>query len=271
MRDQKNKFQGCVECMSGKALDSVETLVSILEVLGGENKNERSIRSIGESCGASKSTIHRMLQGLEQEQWVYQDQDSKSYCIGLRFLCLAEEWRQRLPIVRLCEQYIESLAQKCGHTVAVYILDNNRAVCLHKIDSHGRIRIASQIGCEFPLHAGASGKTVLAFSPRQVYERVFSEPLEQYTPYTVTRHDILKQQIDDIRRKGYCISQEEVDPGVAAISAPVLDVNQSLVFVITIAGACFDINQDRAVLLDCLLSVKKSIEYQIKSGHEIKS
>lgn len=250
--------------MTTRVLEATNALISLLEELE-TNQQEQGIRSLGDNIGVSKSTVHRMLQNLASKFWVYQDNDSKNYYIGLRFLCFANEWKQNLRIVQIADPYLQNLAHQCGQTIVLNILNKGRALCIHKIEALSIIRIASRVGHEYPLHAGASGKTVLAYSPKSLVDETLSCNLESFGPCTITDPAILRDQLVQIRKTKYCITQEEVDPGVAAISSPVLNSDNSLAFVVTIAGTYFDIRQNEEDYLRLLLSTTSELEDIINS------
>ena len=134
---------------------------------------------------------------------------------------------------------------------------------MHKIDALSIIRIASRIGHEYPLHAGASGKSVLAYSPKTLIDKILSSPLTSYTPYTITDPEVLRKQLEEIKKVRYCISKEEVDPGVAAIASPVLDDKGNLLFVITIAGTYFEIESNTDQYVEMLLDTTSRVEKAI--------
>jgi len=50
-------------------------------------------------------------------------------------------------------------------------------------------------------------------------------------------------------RRGYAFSDQEVDPDVRAIAAPILNATGQLVAGLSIAGPAFQINKKRAALL----------------------
>ena len=89
--------------------------------------------------------------------------------------------------------------------------------------------MAGERGYIVPLQSGASGKTLLAAQPEPLREQL----LQELEPDR-TRQRILKNQLLKIRQDGYCISEGEVDQGVAAIAMP-LRLKDNI-FVLSISG-----------------------------------
>ena len=251
--------------MSSRIPETADALISLLDALESAT-DEQSIRTLGENIGVPKSTVHRLLQGLLSKGWVYQDDRTKNYSIGLRFLCQAEEWRRGLSVVRIAEAALHDLSLQCEQTVVLSILHKEQVLCVEKIDSLSILHIASQIGHVYPLHAGATCKTALAYAPQMLINKVMSTTLRRYTPLTTVDHLILQKQLQKIKNDGYCFTKEEVDPGVAALAAPVLGKDHELICIVTIAGAYFYILENKQRYLELLLATVSRLEKDFRGS-----
>lgn len=225
--------------MSSKVNDLARAMTQILTTLYMHD-GDVGIRAIAAECGVPKSSLHRMLQALKEEGWVYQGGEDDNYRIGLRLLVLASQSRLRMGLVKQLHPVMKRISEFCGQTVILSVLEGKQTVCLHTIESNKRIRVDSQVGSRGPLHAGASGKALLAFAQTELREEVLSEPLESYTPFTITEPGRLRAELEKIRKNRYAVSIEELDPGAAAIAAPILDQRGELVAGLSIAGPRFD-------------------------------
>jgi DNA-binding IclR family transcriptional regulator len=76
----------------------------------------------------------------------------------------------------------------------------------------------------------------LAFADRAVQERVLAGTLHRYTEQTVTDAGQLQQRLDEIRRLGYAFSDQEVDPGVRAVAAPICSSERGLVAALSLVA-----------------------------------
>ena len=135
-----------------KFFDSIDTILTILEALE-DLEEAHSVRKIEELTGVPKSTVHRILQELTAIGWAYQDEEDKNYYIGLKFLSLANEWRVNLDTVKRIDPVLRNVVKRCGQSAFINIIDHERVVCLHKIESNRVVRITSIIGEEQLFHA----------------------------------------------------------------------------------------------------------------------
>lgn len=222
-------------------------LVNILELLF-DSKEEVGIRELARLCDMPKSTVERLVNSLTEVQWVVQNPKSKKYRIGLRLLQLTNRWQLHAELVRLVSPIMEDLVLQTNLTAIITMLDGDGGRCIHKFDSKQAIKLVSTVGAATPLHAGASGKSLLAFLPQSEIDRILSRPLEGFTPQTVTDPEVLKIELQEIRQHGFVFTVGEVDEGAAAIGAPVFDEDHTVLASLSIAGSKFDM-MDRSQLL----------------------
>ena len=58
------------------------------------------------------------------------------------------------------------------------------AVCLHQVETGQPLRLSLEPGSMAPLHAGATGRVLLAYALPEIVEAVIARGLEQVTPDT---------------------------------------------------------------------------------------
>ena len=214
-------------------------LVHILELLF-ESQEEVGIRELARLCDMPKSTVERLVHSLADVQWVIQNPKTKKFRIGLRLLQLTNRWHLNMELVRLISPVMEDLVVETNLTAIITVLDGDKGRCINKFDSKQAIKLVSTVGATIPLHAGASGKALLAFLPQTEIDRILSGPLKTFTSNTTTDPAVLNRQLKEIREKGFVVSIEEVDDGAAAIGVPIFDIDNSVLASLSIAGSKFD-------------------------------
>src|SRR5207248_2055795 len=74
-----------------------------------------------------------------------------------------------------------------------------------------------------PLHAGASQKALLAFLAEEEVGRVATGSLERLCRATITDPEELRENLAEIRKRGWAISFEETNVGVWGVAVPLLE------------------------------------------------
>lgn len=77
---------------------------------------------------------------------------------------------------------------------------------------------------------GASAKSLLAFMPRKLQQKLVADQPGDKPEEAAA----LEAQLDEIRRRGYSISESEVDLGVWGVSVPIMTSNGRLEGTITL-------------------------------------
>ena len=86
-----------------------------------------------------------------------------------------------------------------------------------------------------PLHATSSGLVALAFSSNAFQQKFLSEPLERHTDNTICDPEILRHQIENIRKFGLCSLTAAFDEDVSSVGAPVFGAGTHIVGALAVA------------------------------------
>ncbi len=78
-----------------------------------------------------------------------------------------------------------------------------------------------QPGRVMPINAAASAKAIFAFQPEPVIAKALAAPLHAFTDRTITDPVKLRQNLEEIRAKGYAMCADELDPGVLSYACPI--------------------------------------------------
>ncbi len=243
-------------------MDSIQRVTLLMDLLLAQ-EDELGIRDIAAMVDVPKSTVQRMLASLEAAGWVSVSPETRKYRIGLRFLAYANAWRLRFELVRQTRPILEDLSARTQETVLLLVLDGDCGRCIDKVEPVKTFKLVAEVGKTFPLHAAACGKILLAYSPEAVRDRVFSRPLERFTPMTITDETALRDELDRTVERGYARSVEELTPGAAEVAVPILDRDDNLVAGLSVAGASAEIEHR---FDDMLQELRDAAERILPSG-----
>jgi DNA-binding IclR family transcriptional regulator len=172
---------------------------------------------LGERLDLARSTVHRILAALEQEELVASDRGR--YFIGPAFDRLAHSAQERF--IAEITPYLARLCSEIGETVQLCIRDGDKVLVVAQVPSEQELRVVGTIGSLRPLHATASGKAFLAELANDAVERLLPSVLVGYTPSTQTDLRALERELEEIRTHGVATTREELSVGVCSIGAVV--------------------------------------------------
>ena len=189
-------------------------------------------------CRFPKSTLYRFLDNLTRRGLLKLNPATKEYRLGASFIRLGQIAQKGVPLLEVCYPTMRRLSAEIGESVYLSVREGGEKVCLSCVEARSApIKYAPTPGSVAPLHAGASGKVLLAFMPEEeMAELVDKSRLASVTPKTITHKDRLKLRLRQIRKNGYDYSEGELVPGTWALAFPILDPGGSAFASLTVAG-----------------------------------
>lgn len=243
------------------SVGAVETLFDILEYV--HQKNGVTLSEATSDLNYAKSTIHRHLSTLEQRGYVVNED---GYHAGLRFLELGEDARNRKQAYQLAKEKVEELAKETDERAQFLVEEHGEAVYLHRAVGDRAVRTDPGIGKRIPLHATASGKSILAAMPPEKASRIIEQTaFEIITDETITNQETLYDELDQIRQRGYAFNREENLDGLCAIGVPVKGPKGSVIGGISVSGPSHRLTGERfkEELPSLLLGTANELELNI--------
>ncbi|MDR3589873.1 MAG: IclR family transcriptional regulator [Negativicutes bacterium] len=222
-------------------INSVDRALDILLLLQREGK-EMGVTQMSAVLGMYKSTVHRTLTTLENKGFVQQNPDNGKYWLGIRLYSLGMLIRERLPLRNIAYPHAKSLSEKFDEVVHMSILDKNarsypQHIIIDKIQGRQQIlSLTPPVGSGAPCHSSAVGKCLLAFSPRPDVEKFVGSPLPVFTDKTFGSWDALLQELDNIKRRGFAVDDEELEIGLTCVAGPILGRDAEIVAALSLSG-----------------------------------
>ncbi|GAA1902281.1 IclR family transcriptional regulator [Williamsia serinedens] len=225
------------------SVQSVDRALEVLEILGRDG--EGGVSDIADALGVHKSTVSRLVSVLESRGFVEQISDRGKYRLGFTVVRLAGATMSRRDLGRESRDICEPLADTVGETVNLAVLDAGRAVNVTEANGGAGIALRTFVGQSCPAHATSSGKVLLAGLPEHRLHPFLVVDLERFTPSTIVSADVLREELDGVRERGWAAARDELEDGLTAVAAPVRDHTGDVVAALSISGPSFRMSPDR--------------------------
>jgi len=175
--------------------------------------------SLANDLGYSKSTIHRYLVTLDQNNYLIKR--GNRYYLGLRFLDLGVNARSYIPLDPI-EPKVDELSEKTGEMIWFSTEDCGQNVHLYGSSDSKSILSNAYIGKRSHMHCRASGKAMLScFSTKRVRDILQEHGMPALTDQTITDEETLLTELEETRERGFAYNQQESVEGLCAVSAPI--------------------------------------------------
>jgi len=232
--------------MPTKEIKSIRNCFRILSLFNKQNP-DFDAEEISRSIDIPKSSVYRYLNTLTQESILEYDPRTKKYELGLKILELGGTAYHQLELRKIAIPFMRELAKKTRETVYLATLDRDRAICVERIESDLPIRLSINRGESFPLHASATARILMAYLPDTDQNRIIKKGLKKFTKYTITDSQRLRKNLKEIKKQGFALSNQELDLGAKAVSAPVFDFFGKAIAGLSIAGPVHRFNGKKVV------------------------
>jgi DNA-binding IclR family transcriptional regulator len=222
---------------SSRKANSTEKALEILLSFTPHNQEMGTVE-IAHKLGFHKATVSRILHTLAHYSFLQQDAQTKKFRLGQSAINLGLAVNQSInsDMVLLAKPYIDALRDALKETVVLEVVSGRSAVIAYIAEGPGPIRIKGTVGDRRPVHAAAGAKAILAFSPPEMKEQFLKEEMKRLTPNTITVPGVLLDQLQEIRRQGFAIDNEEVNIGINALGAPIFNHEGRPVAAVVAAG-----------------------------------
>lgn len=202
-----------------------------------------ALNDLTAASGMNKTTVHRLMATLIQAGWVDRTGEG-AYRIAMPLFEIGSAALAKLDIRSAAKPFMTELATTFGNTAYLMVPAEQGAVCIDLLEGRNSLVVAGiTIGSVMPYHAAAGPTVMLAHSEALRREWITGE-LPAITERTITDVDRLVEHLDGIREAGYSLSNSDYLPGVAAVAAPILGRDGSVVASISVGGRAEEFEGD---------------------------
>jgi IclR family KDG regulon transcriptional repressor len=240
-------------------VQSIERVFDILELLSHESKG-LNLTKIGTSLDLHKSTVHRLLSVLKKRGYIEQVEESGRYRLGLGFVELASLFLNSIEFKTEAEPHLRQLSQITGQTVFLATLQGSEVVYLEKVEQYNSLRKYSIIGQRRPVYCTALGKALVMHRPLAELEQMLKDsPFQKFMPHTHTDLESLLRDLKTCRERGWSTDNEEYEPNVQCVGAPIFDYRGTVVAAVSAVWST----------VNATLTFKSIAPHVLEAAHQI--
>jgi DNA-binding IclR family transcriptional regulator len=217
---------------AGATYQSAERVLALLTSFD-DSQVELGVTEMAASLGVHKSTASRLAGVLERAGLL--TRSGRRFRLGLEAIRLGMLALRSLDFVASMQPVMEKLSQLTGETVNLAVPDGGYVLNVAEVPSTYFLNSSGGwIGRRTAPHAVANGKVLLAYGAIPA-----PAELERYTADTITTYSQLSDALAAVRRNGYATAVAELEEGLVAVAAPVLDGTGTCVAALSISGPAF--------------------------------
>lgn len=234
-----------------------------------ENPGKQSLYQMAGALGMNKTTLFRFLSTLESLDILTRKNDC--YVPGIKLF----EWGGKVPVKQLLvdkvHPQLRRLTAEVNETVNLGQFSNNQVIYLDKTESERSLQIRTRVGGAISIHTSALGKSILSILPQSLRDSVIRNlTFERKTPQTITDPAILREQVEQVRERGYSTDCEELEEGLHCVAVPLFIPSLTFYGAISCSGPTVRFtNQRMAELASNLNRTVADIRALFESGEYV--
>jgi IclR family pca regulon transcriptional regulator len=196
----------------------------ILEVFDGREP-ELTLSQIAQRAELDSGTAFRLVKTLVMLGYLRQVESAKRYYLGLKVLDLGFHAISRMDLHASARPILRGLVGQLNEAASIGVLDSSHVVYIERVQAGlARLGVNVRIGSRIPAYCTAMGHSILAHLPFEqrigilnMQERVKLTPR---TPVTIPE---IEERLEQVRRIGYALSDQDTVSGLRVLAVPILD------------------------------------------------
>ncbi|HKO19503.1 MAG TPA: IclR family transcriptional regulator [Acidobacteriaceae bacterium] len=204
----------------------LKRMASILNLFS-EGRTSITIDEVGEAIGVSPATAYRYVGELGGIGLL--SRVSGRYVLGPKIIELEYLIRSYDPVIKSGEEIMTGMADMTGCHVLLCNIYNETIVNVFHAEGKDSLKVTFTKGKQMPLFRGSQARVILASLDRRKLRRLYDKHLENPDLMMLGRDwPSFRTELQRVRRQGYYISRDELDPDTTGIAAPVFNENNEV-------------------------------------------
>jgi len=215
-----------------QALDRGLTLLRELAQVGSITLTDLAIQA-----DMPPSSTHRLLFTLQKHGFVEFNETTQEWQVGIEAFRIGNTYLVRTNLVEAARKILRGLMEETGETANLGITDNGDVVFIDQIETHNPIRAFFRPGTRGHMHASGIGKSLLADMLRRDVEKILTlKGQPEFTPKTLANTDRLFADLEETRKRGWSIDDEERYSGMRCVASSIYNTFGEAVAGISVSG-----------------------------------
>lgn len=193
--------------------------LGLLRLLADQQEDGMDLPQLMQASRLERSTAHRLLSSLVEEQFAERDARTRRYRLGVEAMQLGFAALRRMPLLDALRPFAQRLARLSGDTVFVVMRQGDHAVCLLREAGSFPVKVFTiDQGERRLLGIGAGGLALLASLSDEEIARIQARHADAYRQAGLADAALMKA-VRQTRRRGHSEIVDSITPGVAGVGA----------------------------------------------------
>lgn len=196
---------------------------------------EQTAAGVAAATSLTRASARRVLLTLLELGYVRQR--GRLFSLAPRVLEIGYSYLASLNLPEVAQHHMERVVAVTRESCSIAVLDGTEIVYVARVPTDRIMTISLGVGSRLPAAATSMGRVLLAFSDEETVNAFFSSyEAVKLTGRTITDEAMLRRAIEEVRRRGWALVDQELEEGVRSIARPIFAADGSVMAAINVSG-----------------------------------
>ena len=180
-----------------------------------------TVSHISQQTGISRAAVRRCLHTLNELGFAG-TYDRKQFFLRPKVLTLGQAYFSSNPLARVAQPVLDRVSRLLAESCSVATLQDQEVFYIARAAVSRIMSIDLYVGARLPAYCTSMGRVLLAYlSERQLQAYLSRATLARHTDRTVVSIAKLKDILEEVRRSGHAIVDQELEIGLRSLAIPI--------------------------------------------------
>jgi len=226
-----------------------------------------TLAEVARETGLARAAARRFLLTLEDLGYVRSA--DRRFSLTPRVLELGYAFLSALTLPQIAQPHLRELVLRVQESSSVCVLDRTEIVYVTREPTQRIMTVAIAVGTRFPAYATSMGRVLLAGLEQPDFDAFLEgAELRPLTTRTLIDKRGLRTEVDQVRRQGWALVDQELEDGLRSVAAPIHNPRHQVVAAVNLSthASRNTLDSIRREMLPPLLETAERIERDLAAG-----
>lgn len=240
------------------SVKSAERVLEIFNILA-ENQQGLTCKEISLKLGYASSSTFELLKTMKENGYLL-IKENKKYFLGTMLIRLGNIVNNNLDFKNLIKPHLIEIMNILLETTFLGMASKENIIYVDKVQSSHTVATNANVGSLKPIYCTGLGKIILAYMDKEERDAVIDDfNMIKFTDNTIVDKNAFKSKLDEFKKLGYAIDDEEIENGLWCLAVPLFDSSGKVQLAISVSGPKERMLEKKELIKKTMLKKSKEI------------
>nr|WP_314543055.1 IclR family transcriptional regulator C-terminal domain-containing protein [uncultured Massilia sp.] len=211
-----------------------------------DSRQPQTIAQISQQTGIPRAAVRRCLHTLRQLGYV--DAELNNFRLRPKVLTLGYSYLSSTPLTLAAQPCLNGVSKTLGESSSLAVLEEDQVLYVARAATSRVMSVSLSAGSRLPAYCTSLGRVLLAHLPDADLDAYLARTtLLPRTERTITDPARLRAVLEQVRRDGYAVNDQELELGLRSIAVPVRGASGRVLAALNVGAQAARVSHERMV------------------------